>query len=316
MPLPPEFDTVTVTGKFVTLTGDPIVGKIKFTASPKALISDLTDTVLVPVVVEVDLDVNGSFSAELPATTDPDINPQGWTYEVVESFAGGRTYNVDLPFGGGPYDLSEVAPVPSSDGEAIVRGPGVAAGGTTGQVLAKASDTDYDTQWVTGGGGTGVTDHGLLTGLADDDHPQYHTDARGDARYYQKGETDAAIAAHHADTTDVHGIPDTANLIVEGDPRLTDARPPTAHGHAITDVTGLATVLDGKADDAHSHAIGDVTGLQTALDGKADDADVAALDGRLDTLEAHFPIRAVQATPPNTTGWTANQFWYDTSTEA
>lgn len=30
---------------------------------------------------------------------------------------------------------------------------------------------------------TGVTDHGALTGLGDDDHTQYHTDARGDARY-------------------------------------------------------------------------------------------------------------------------------------
>ncbi len=30
---------------------------------------------------------------------------------------------------------------------------------------------------------SGVTDHGALTGLADDDHAQYHTDARGDARY-------------------------------------------------------------------------------------------------------------------------------------
>lgn len=29
----------------------------------------------------------------------------------------------------------------------------------------------------------GVSDHGDLTGLADDDHPQYHNDARGDARY-------------------------------------------------------------------------------------------------------------------------------------
>lgn len=31
--------------------------------------------------------------------------------------------------------------------------------------------------------GGGATDHGLLTGLADDDHPQYHNNARGDARY-------------------------------------------------------------------------------------------------------------------------------------
>jgi hypothetical protein len=40
----------------------------------------------------------------------------------------------------------------------------------------------------------GVTDHGLLTGLADDDHTQYHTDARGDLRYYTKSQVDALIA--------------------------------------------------------------------------------------------------------------------------
>lgn len=34
-----------------------------------------------------------------------------------------------------------------------------------------------------GGGGGGVTDHGALTGLADDDHPHYLNEARGDARY-------------------------------------------------------------------------------------------------------------------------------------
>ena len=33
----------------------------------------------------------------------------------------------------------------------------------------------------------GVTDHGALSGLTDDDHLQYHNDARGDARYSQLG---------------------------------------------------------------------------------------------------------------------------------
>jgi hypothetical protein len=36
-------------------------------------------------------------------------------------------------------------------------------------------------QWATGSGGGGVTDHGLLTGLADDDHPQYATSAEAAA---------------------------------------------------------------------------------------------------------------------------------------
>lgn len=38
---------------------------------------------------------------------------------------------------------------------------------------------------------SGLTaDHGELTGLLDDDHPQYHTDDRGDARYYTQEQID------------------------------------------------------------------------------------------------------------------------------
>lgn len=48
-----------------------------------------------------------------------------------------------------------------------------------------------------GSGGGGVTDHGLLTGLADDDHPQYTTDAEADAI------ADGLIATHAADA-DAH----------------------------------------------------------------------------------------------------------------
>lgn len=47
--------------------------------------------------------------------------------------------------------------------------------------------------------GGGVTDHGALSGLADDDHPQYLTQARGDARYLLDAEVAALIAAHGAE---------------------------------------------------------------------------------------------------------------------
>jgi hypothetical protein len=49
---------------------------------------------------------------------------------------------------------------------------------------------------------------------------------------------------------------------------------PSAHSHAIGDVTGLQTALDGKqaagsyAAASHGHVISDVTGLQAALDAK------------------------------------------------
>lgn len=45
-----------------------------------------------------------------------------------------------------------------------VPGVGVPSGGTTGQVLAKASNTNYDTVWATGGGGGGGS--GTVTSVA------------------------------------------------------------------------------------------------------------------------------------------------------
>lgn len=51
-----------------------------------------------------------------------------------------------------------------------------------------------------GGGGASVTDHGQLLGLSDDDHTQYHTDARGDARYYTKAQVDALTASSSTTT--------------------------------------------------------------------------------------------------------------------
>jgi hypothetical protein len=37
--------------------------------------------------------------------------------------------------------------------------------------------------------GSGVTDHGQLTGLSDDDHPQYLNNSRGDSRYVNEGQS-------------------------------------------------------------------------------------------------------------------------------
>lgn len=75
-----------------------------------------------------------------------------------------------------------------------------------------------------GGGGGGVTDHGALTGLADDDHPQYHTDARGDARYSLLGHT--------------HGGLDTIQLLTAD---------VTTTGSAFIDVPGLQVTLDADS---------------------------------------------------------------------
>jgi hypothetical protein len=140
------------------------------------------------------------------------------------------------------------------------------------------------------GGGGGVTDHGDLTGLADDDHTQYFNNTRGDARYSQLGHGHAII--------DVTGLQTAL-----------DGKAATSHTHIIGDVTGLQTALDGKAAASHTHVIADVTGLQTALDGKQAAGSYAAaththviadvtglqtaLDGKQATLVSGTNIRTV-----------------------
>lgn len=37
-------------------------------------------------------------------------------------------------------------------------------------------------------------DHGLILGLADDDHPQYHDNTRGDIRYYTQAQVATLVA--------------------------------------------------------------------------------------------------------------------------
>lgn len=56
----------------------------------------------------------------------------------------------------------------------------------------------WRTNYVIGGGGGGVTDHGALTGLGDDDHPQYLLVTEGNALY-------AALVHSHAQA-DVTGL--------------------------------------------------------------------------------------------------------------
>jgi hypothetical protein len=69
----------------------------------------------------------------------------------------------------------------------------------------------------------------------------------------------------------------TGTAVITTDSRLSDARTPTAHTHAESEITGLVSDLAGKAptvhthtksqitDFAHVHPTSEVTGLDTAL---------------------------------------------------
>lgn len=66
------------------------------------------------------------------------------------------------------------------------------------ELAARARQNETDIEVLTAlriSGGGGATDHGALTGLADDDHSQYHNDARGDLRYQPLDSDLTAIAA-------------------------------------------------------------------------------------------------------------------------
>ncbi|MEA3340225.1 MAG: hypothetical protein U9R15_09690, partial [Chloroflexota bacterium] len=78
-----------------------------------------------------------------------------------------------------------------------------------------------------------ISDHGDLTGLSGDDHPQYHTNTRGDVRYYTKTLLDAGEL---------------------------DSRYYTEN--EIDTISGsLQTNIDGKSDTGHTHTESGITDL-------------------------------------------------------
>lgn len=119
---PAEWQGAVLTGRFIDVLGNPIVGSITFAPSVVAVLATAAKRIVLSVPREVTLDANGAFSITIPATDDPDMNPTGWTYTVTENFPNGRSYSVPAPMNV-TSDLATLAPVPSSVGNAIVRGP-------------------------------------------------------------------------------------------------------------------------------------------------------------------------------------------------
>lgn len=119
MALPVDYNTVPVRGKFVYLDGTPAQGTVRFTGKIAAT-SAAYDTVILPATISASL-TNGAFLVNLPATDDPDIQPNGWTYTVEEKFdaGGGRRYEIDVPIAASVdgIDISNIAPVVSSPGD-------------------------------------------------------------------------------------------------------------------------------------------------------------------------------------------------------
>ena len=118
-----------------------------------------------------------------------------------------------------------------------------------------------------GGGPGGTSDHGLLVGLGDDDHPQYHNDARGDVRY--------------APIVHTHSVSDVTGLQIALDAKVDDSQISAfsltllddADAAAWRSSLGLGTIATHDSSEyalaVHTHTIAQVSGLQAALDGKS-----------------------------------------------
>ncbi len=167
-------------------------------------------------------------------------------------------------------------------------------GGTAGSVPAPGAADNLkflrgDGTWAVAGGG--VADHGDLTGLGDDDHPQYHNDARGDARYPLLAHTHTFASLTSKPTTiSGYGITDLNSL---GDARWAvlahthtfaslTSKPTTISGYGITDLNSLGDARWAALVHATSHKTGGADAIK--LDELAATTDVTTLNA---TTSAH-----------------------------
>jgi len=112
MALAPSLSTVSITGNYVDYEGTAIQGQVRFTLGD-VLRNGTDDQMVAPSSIVVPLSA-GAFSVTLPATNDPDIVPNPFTYTVEESFPGGRTYTISVPYNTvGSLDLADLSPTPT-----------------------------------------------------------------------------------------------------------------------------------------------------------------------------------------------------------
>lgn len=136
---------------------------------------------------------------------------------------------------------------------------------------------------VTTATGSLTTDHGSLTGLADDDHLHYHTDSRGDARYYTQtllnnGQLDSryyteteidALWVTWSGTIDHNTI---NNYVIDEHRTINDS------GTAVTDLWSAQKITDELATISGGSGVTD-HGALTGLDDASDHTWASLVDG-------------------------------------
>jgi hypothetical protein len=173
MPLPDGVTTITVTGKYEDLQGNPQSGTVTFTASTGPFNDPAVTVIFEPIPVVATLDNTGAFSEVLPTTDNSGFEPNSWVWNVTERVVTPRSYSIALPSTlGSSVDLSTLAQIePTSDyagylllsaGESEALGgtlwlngspPIALPSGTAGYVLTSDDDGNLTLQEGGGGGG-------------------------------------------------------------------------------------------------------------------------------------------------------------------
>lgn len=185
------------------------------------------------------------------------------------SYSSGVTSNIQTQLNGKAntshtHSISQVTGLQDSLNAKAATARGLPTGGSTGQILAKASNTNYHVEWVNAGsGGSGTVNSGSANRLA------YYS-AAGNAVASLP-----AITAGRALISDANGLPEASS---------TTATQITYLNGVTSDVQ---TQLNGKAASTHTHTISQVTGLQDSLTAKVPTARTLTINGTTYDLTAN-----------------------------
>lgn len=191
---------------------------------------------------------DGAWSLDLPAQSSYVIT--GTHYLITEADV---EHRIVIPDGPGPHSLYSllVDPVPGTGGQlATLRLSQLADTGDLATAAIGEVPTFDGSTWIASPAPSGA-DHGLMTGLADDDHPQYQIRV-------EKGAVSGYAGLDAAGDVPIGQLPvgAVAGTVAAGDDaRLSDARTPTAHAasHAALGSDPVSPAAIGAAASGHAH---------------------------------------------------------------
>jgi hypothetical protein len=186
--------------------------------------------------------------------------------------------------GGGTFTASmEEGPVSFTASLAAVgpAGPGVAVGGTTGQVLAKASGTDYDTEWVARNPfnqSLDTTDSPIFNAVSAGqpgfyvtiaDNGVEFTDGTTQETALPLGIDDGYIVEWNADTSTYVSVPNDARTLFITARNITGTTIPKGSVVLITGASGNRPTIGLAQGDTSANADGVIGITAAAIDNNA-----------------------------------------------